>query len=51
MIMVAHRIHSLLDFDQVAALGGGRVVEAGHPRELLQRPDGMFSKLLQLESK
>jgi ABC-type multidrug transport system fused ATPase/permease subunit len=48
--MVAHRIHTLLDLDQVAVLDNGRIVEAGHPRELLGRPDGAFAKLLELES-
>ncbi|KAH8702423.1 multidrug resistance-associated protein [Talaromyces proteolyticus] len=50
VIMVAHRIRTLLDFDQVAVLDSGRIVEVGHPRELMGRPDGEFSKLLALES-
>ncbi|KAE8350023.1 P-loop containing nucleoside triphosphate hydrolase protein [Aspergillus coremiiformis] len=50
VIMVAHRIYTLLDFDQVAVLDSGRIVEAGHPRKLLCRPDGAFTKLLELES-
>lgn len=48
--MVAHRIRTLLDFDQVAVLDSGRVVEVGNPHELLDRPDGSFSKLLDIES-
>ncbi|KAE8393320.1 multidrug resistance-associated protein [Aspergillus alliaceus] len=50
VIMVAHRIHTLLDFDRVAVLDSGRIVEAGRPRELLSRPDGAFATLLALES-
>ncbi|KAJ5591589.1 multidrug resistance-associated protein [Penicillium hispanicum] len=50
VVMVAHRIRSLLDFDRIAVLDGGRVVETGNPRELLKRPNGQFSKLLNLES-
>ncbi|KAB8223905.1 P-loop containing nucleoside triphosphate hydrolase protein [Aspergillus novoparasiticus] len=50
VIMVAHRIHTLLDFDQVVVLDSGQIIETGHPRELLGRPDGAFAKLLELGS-
>lgn len=50
VIMVAHRIHILLDFDRVAVLDSGRVVEVGQPLELMLKPHGGFSKLLDLES-
>ncbi|GFF44547.1 hypothetical protein IFM46972_07580 [Aspergillus udagawae] len=50
IIMVAHRIHTLLDFDQVAVVNSGQIVEVGHPRDLLDNPNGEFSKLLNLES-
>jgi ABC-type multidrug transport system fused ATPase/permease subunit len=48
--MVAHRIHSLLDFDQVAVMASGRLIEVGHPQNLLNKADGEFAKLLDLES-
>lgn len=47
--MVAHRIHTLLDFDQVAVLTGGQVIEVGHPQKLVSM-NGEFAKLLELES-
>ncbi|PKY09063.1 putative ABC transporter [Aspergillus campestris IBT 28561] len=50
VIMVAHRIRSLLDFDQVAVLDSGRVIEVGSPRELLRKADGEFARLFGLES-
>lgn len=50
VIMVAHRIHSLLDFDQVAVMASGRLIEVGHPQNLLNKADGEFAKLLALES-
>jgi len=46
--MVAHRIHTLLDFDQVAVLTSGQIVEVGHPQELVNQ-GGEFAKLLDLE--
>ncbi|KZF23306.1 multidrug resistance-associated protein [Xylona heveae TC161] len=50
VLMVAHRIHTVLDFDQVAVMDNGRVVEAGHPSVLLGKPDSTLSKLFHLES-
>lgn len=49
VIMVAHRIHTLLDFDQVAVMNGGQLVEIGNPQELVSK-SGEFAKLLDLES-
>ncbi|KAJ5925239.1 hypothetical protein N7454_007878, partial [Penicillium verhagenii] len=49
VIMVAHRIHTLLDFYQVAVLSGGQLVEVGHPQELMIKK-GEFAKLLEFES-
>ncbi|KAJ5924064.1 hypothetical protein N7466_008251 [Penicillium verhagenii] len=49
VIMVAHRIHTLLDFDQVAVLSGGQLVEVGHPQELIIKK-GEFATLLEFES-
>jgi ATP-binding cassette, subfamily C, bacterial CydD len=34
-LMIAHRLSTVADADQVVVLDGGRVVEAGPPRELL----------------
>ncbi|KAE8147983.1 multidrug resistance-associated protein [Aspergillus avenaceus] len=50
ILMIAHRIHTLLDFDQVAVMDSGRLIEVGHPRALLANPDGAFSRLSQLET-
>lgn len=49
VIMVAHRIHTLLDFDQVAVLNSGQLIEVGNPQELVNQ-GGEFAKLLELES-
>ncbi|KAJ5719576.1 hypothetical protein N7493_007154 [Penicillium malachiteum] len=50
VIMVARRIHTLLDFDQVAVLKSGEVVEVGNPHDLLRKPDAEFTRLFALES-
>lgn len=45
IIMIAHRLSSLLDFDRVAVLDGGRLVEFGQPAELLRDGSGHFARL------
>ncbi|KAK8859863.1 multidrug resistance-associated [Apiospora arundinis] len=45
VVMIAHRLSSLIDFDKVAVLDNGRLVEFGPPAELLENPAGHFSKL------
>jgi ATP-binding cassette, subfamily C (CFTR/MRP), member 1 len=45
IIMIAHRLASLLDFDRVAVLDKGRLVEFGEPHMLLRRAGSAFAKL------
>ncbi|WXC66418.1 hypothetical protein SNK03_012197 [Fusarium graminearum] len=45
IIMIAHRIDTLLDFDKVAVLDRGSLVEFGAPQELLADVGGDFTKL------
>ncbi|KAK2939263.1 AAA ATPase domain [Fusarium oxysporum f. sp. vasinfectum] len=45
IIMIAHRIDTLLDFDKVAVLDKGSLVEFGAPQELLKDEAGAFARL------
>ncbi|KAL4722768.1 hypothetical protein ACLX1H_010006 [Fusarium chlamydosporum] len=45
IIMIAHRIDTLLDFDKVAVLDKGSLVEFGAPQELLKDEGGAFTRL------
>ncbi|CAM9253787.1 unnamed protein product, partial [Hapterophycus canaliculatus] len=45
VIMVAHRLQTVIDCDQVVVLSEGRLVEAGHPHFLLQAHAGMAARL------
>jgi ATP-binding cassette subfamily C (CFTR/MRP) protein 1 len=45
ILAVAHRLATIVDFDVVVVLDAGRLVESGHPRELLQMPDGVFKRM------
>ncbi|KAK5993610.1 ABC multidrug transporter B [Cladobotryum mycophilum] len=45
VIMIAHRLDTLLDFDKIAVLEKGRLAEFGSPKELLDSSDGVFARL------
>ena len=45
IIMVAHRLDSLLDFDKVVVLDAGEVVEYDCPRKLLADEGSAFARL------
>ncbi|KAI3316952.1 P-loop containing nucleoside triphosphate hydrolase protein [Xylariaceae sp. AK1471] len=45
IIMIAHRLSSLLNFDLILVLDQGSLVEARHPAELLSDPSNRFAKM------
>jgi ABC-type multidrug transport system ATPase subunit len=45
IIAVAHRLDTILDFDKVAVLEAGRLVEFDSPYALLEMPGSAFSRL------
>jgi len=45
VIMIAHRLSSLLTFDRVVVLDDGRLVEFGKPMELLKNSSSSFAKM------
>ncbi len=49
IIMVAHRIRTLLDFDRVAVVDAGQIAELGEPGLLLAQEGGMFVNLFRKE--
>eukprot|EP00929_Paragymnodinium_shiwhaense_P097731 TRINITY_DN59347_c0_g1_i1.p1 TRINITY_DN59347_c0_g1~~TRINITY_DN59347_c0_g1_i1.p1 ORF type:complete len:1365 (+),score=312.30 TRINITY_DN59347_c0_g1_i1:145-4239(+) len=46
VIAIAHRVETLLDYDKIAVLDGGRVVEIGSPNELVARPTSHFAAMV-----
>ncbi|RDA85904.1 hypothetical protein CP532_2703 [Ophiocordyceps camponoti-leonardi (nom. inval.)] len=48
VITIAHKLHTVLDYDRVVLLDRGRIVETGNPQELLETPDSAFRKLYEM---
>lgn len=46
VVVVAHRLSTIVQFDQVMVMSDGRVAEIGEPAELLHAAGGLFSSLV-----
>jgi ATP-binding cassette subfamily C (CFTR/MRP) protein 1 len=42
VLTIAHRINTIMDYDRVLVLDGGRVAECDSPKKLLQDPNSLF---------
>lgn len=49
VIVIAHRMRTVMAADHVVVLDGGRVAEQGSPAELLAR-DGLFARMVRLQT-
>ncbi|TKY71949.1 ABC transporter C family member 2 [Spatholobus suberectus] len=47
MLIIAHRLNTIIDCDQILLLGGGKVLEYDTPEELLSNEGSAFSKMVQ----
>jgi ABC-type transport system involved in cytochrome bd biosynthesis fused ATPase/permease subunit len=45
LLVVAHRIATVIDFDKILVLNAGEVVEYDEPLKLLEREGGAFASL------
>ena len=45
MLVIAHRVDTITDCDQLLVLADGRLVQAGRPRDLAEGP-GTFAQLV-----
>ncbi|KAL4809146.1 P-loop containing nucleoside triphosphate hydrolase protein [Aspergillus unguis] len=50
LLVVAHRLSTVADFDRVLVLGGGEVLEFGRPVELMRRVDGVFRGMVERDA-
>jgi len=46
LVVIAHRLQTIIDSDQIAVLGDGKILESGHPHELLQNSNSNFSAMV-----
>ena len=46
LLVIAHRLDTIIDLDKTLVLGGGRLLEEGEPSELQARPGGIFSSMV-----
>jgi len=46
VLTIAHRLITIVDSDRVLVLDKGQVAEFGPPHELLQKPDGLFARMV-----
>ncbi|GAW04129.1 multidrug resistance-associated ABC transporter [Lentinula edodes] len=47
LITIAHRLHTIMDYDKIMVLEAGNIVEYGVPSELLTQEDGKFRALIE----
>lgn len=50
ILAIAHKLDSILDFDKVAVLDAGRLVEFDEPRRLLDSDGSVFKELFELST-
>jgi ATP-binding cassette subfamily B protein len=50
MLCIMHDVGDAAAFDRVVVVDGGRIVEVGEPRQLLDREDSRFRKMVSMES-
>jgi ATP-binding cassette subfamily C (CFTR/MRP) protein 1 len=48
VISVAHRLNTIVDFDRIAVLSAGQIVECDAPQTLLSREGNKFRELYEL---
>jgi ABC-type multidrug transport system ATPase subunit len=46
MLIIAHRLNTIISCDRVLVMDAGRVAEFAHPHELLSRADSIFASLV-----
>ncbi|KAL6301359.1 P-loop containing nucleoside triphosphate hydrolase protein [Sparassis latifolia] len=45
VITIAHRLKTVLDYDRILVLGGGRILEFDTPKALISKPGGVFREM------
>lgn len=46
-IVIAHRLSSIVEADEIAVFSGGRIVEKGTPKEMVFNPSGYLQQIIE----
>lgn len=50
LLVIAHRLSTVADFDRILVMDDGTAVEFGHPRDLMQIANGVFRGMVESDS-
>ena len=50
VLVIAHRMRTVANADKIVVLKEGRVAEQGAPADLMQREDGLYCRMVRLQS-
>lgn len=50
VIVIAHRLSTIMKMDRIVVIDGGKIVEEGRHAELLQKPDGLYRRLWEIQA-
>ena len=48
VITIAHRIHTVMNYDKIVVMNKGEVIEYGAPNQLLEKTNGLFKHMVEL---
>ena len=51
IIAIAHRLHTILDFDRIVVMEKGSIAEVGEPEELMAADCSLFKILMESQGK
>ncbi len=46
VLVIAHRLSTVVEYDRIVVLDDGRIVESGHAHVLLSNPSGLFRRMV-----
>ena len=47
VVTIAHRIHTVINYDKIIVMKKGEIIENGSPEYLLKNPDGIFKSFVE----